>query len=441
MRTGRDGSDAVPSAIGESILIEGVPVPIVGVNPAGFAGANVGEAADLTLAIQSRLVRAARSAVLIPVLARAGCGSSRVPSPICHASSCRRGQSWCGDNCMEASMRPTATPEERRRLLSEELDVLPGRTGTSLMRANFRFPLQIAMGFVILVLLIACVNVANLLLARGATRQREIAVRLSIGAGRARIIRQLLTESALIAVGGTVAGLAVAWIGSRALLTLMAAGRGLEGAGALALNLTPDWTMVAVTILIVGVTTLIFGAAPAWRASRVQPGAAMGASGRIVESRGRLASSLVIAQVALSLVLVIGAGLFARTLYNLRTLDRGFDVTDVLVVGTSAQRAGFAGPKLAAFNSELLAFIEQVPGVRAASVAAITPLAGGGISQAITVNGVRTRRGRDALQQRGPALLRSHANANQRRPRLRARGRSGRAHTSPSSTKRSSGDT
>ena len=148
--------------------------------------------------------------------------------------------------------------------------------------------------------------------------------------------------------------------------------------------------MVGVTILLVAVTTLVFGAAPAWRASRVQPSAAMGASDRIAESHGRLGSSLVIAQVALSLVLVIGAGLFARTLHNLRTLDRGFDVTDVLVVETPAQRAGFAGPKLAAFNSELLAFIEQLPGVRAASVASITPLAGGGISQAITVNGVRT---------------------------------------------------
>jgi predicted permease len=303
---------------------------------------------------------------------------------------------------MEASMRPTTLPEERRRLLSEELEVLPGRTGTSLMRSNFRFPLQIAMGAVTLVLLIACVNVANLLLARGATRQREIAVRLSIGAGRARIIRQLLTESALIAVGGTAAGLAVAWIGSRALLTLMAAERGLEGASALALNLTPDSMMVAVTILIVAVTTLVFGAAPAWRASRVQPGVAMAASGRVAESPGRLAASLVIAQVALSLVLVIGAGLFARTLHNLRTVDRGFDVTDVLVVVTSAQRAGLAGPQLAAFNSELLAFIEQIPGVRAASVAAITPLAGGGISQAIAVNGVRTHEGEMHFNSVGP---------------------------------------
>jgi predicted permease len=390
-----------PGVIGESIQIEGVPVPIVGVSPAGFAGANVGEAVDLTLAIQSRLVvrpdqpfYTGPGARWLRILAR--------PQPDLPRDQLQARAIVVWRQLMEASMRPTTLPEDRRRLLSEELDVLPGRTGTSLMRAEFRFPLQIAMGFVIVVLLIACVNVANLLLARGATRQREIAVRLSIGAGRARIIRQLLTESGLIAVGGMAVGLIVAWIGSRALLALMAAGRGLEGAGALALNLTPDWMMVAVTILIVGVTTLIFGAAPAWRASRVQPGAAMSASGRVAESHGRLGSSLVIAQVALSLVLVIGAGLFARTLYNLRTLDRGFAVTDVLAVTTSAQRAGFAGPKLAAFNNELLAFIEQIPGVRAASVAAITPLAGGGISQAITVNGVRTGEGEMHFNSVGP---------------------------------------
>jgi putative ABC transport system permease protein len=378
-----------PGAIGESILIEGVPVPIVGLSPAGFAGANVGEAVDLTLAIQSRLVvrpdqpfYTGPGARWLRILAR--------PRPDLSRDQLQAKAIVVWRQMLEASMQPTATPDERRRRLSEELDVLPGRTGTSLMRADFRFPLQIAMGFVIVVLLIACVNVANLLLARGATRQREIAVRLSIGAGRARIIRQLLTESALIALGGAGAGLAVAWVGSRALLALMSTGQGLDEAGGIALNLTPDWMMVSVTVLIVCVTTLIFGAAPAWRASRVQPGAAMGAAGRIAEAHGRLGSSLVIAQVALSLVLVIGAGLFARTLHNLRTLDRGFGVTDVLVVGTSAQRAGFAGPRLAAFNSELLAFIEQVPGVRAASVASITPLAGGGISQGITVNGVRT---------------------------------------------------
>ncbi len=375
--------------IGQSILIEGVPVPIVGVHPRGFAGASVGEAPDLTLAIQARPVLrpdqpfyVGPGARWLRVLARPQPGLSR------EQLQARAGVVW--KQRIEASLTAAMPQDERTRRLSEMLVVVSGRTGTSLVRSQFRVPLQIAMAFVILVLLIACVNVANLLLARGTTRQREIAVRLSIGAGRARIVRQLLTESALIALAGTAAGLAVAWAGSRALVTLMSAGQGPDASSGIALNLAPDWTMVAVTLLIATATTLVFGAAPAWQASRVAPGASMASGGRVAMSHGRLGSTLVVAQVALSLLLVIGAGLFVRTLHNLRTLDRGFGVEDVLLVGADATRSGYSGAKLAAFNDEVLAFIEGLPGVRAASVASITPLAGGGISQVIEVNGVKT---------------------------------------------------
>jgi putative ABC transport system permease protein len=383
-RFGRSGD-----VIGQSILIEGVSVPIVGVHPPGFSGASVGEAPDLTLAIHARpIVRPDQPFYLGPgarwlrVLARPQPGLSR------EQLQARAGVVW--RQRTEASLTAAMPQDERARRLSETLAVVSGRTGTSLVRSQFRLPLQIAMAFVILVLLIACVNVANLLLARGTTRHREIAVRLSIGAGRARIIRQLLTESALIAVAGTVAGLAVAWAGSRALVRLMSAGQGFDPSNGIALNLAPDWTMVAVTLFVVIATTLVFGAAPAWQASRVAPGAAMASGERVAVSHGRLGSTLVVAQVALSLLLVIGAGLFLRTLHNLRTLDRGFGVEDVLLIGAEAARAGYTGPKLSAFNDEVLAFIESLPGVRAASVASITPLAGGGISQVIAVNGVRT---------------------------------------------------
>jgi putative ABC transport system permease protein len=381
-RFGRRGD-----AIGRSILVEGVPVPIVGVTPPGFAGATVGESSDLTLAIRSRpIVRPDQAFYLGPgarwlrILAR--------PQPNLSNSqfSSQARARW--SELLEASANPKMTPDERTRFLSQTLDIVSGRTGTSLLRESFNVPLQIALGFVVLVLLIACVNVANLLIARGMTRQREIAVRLSIGAGRWRIIRQLLTESALIAVAGAVAGSAIARTGGQALLNLMAQGQAGPDEPALALDLTTDWVMLATTLVIVTVTTFIAGVAPAWRASRIQPGAALGASTRIAEPHGRLGSTLVVAQVALSLMLVIGAGLFARTLHNLRNLDRGFAIDDVLVVNVPAGRAGYAGPKLQALNQELLDFIRQTPGVRAAAVTSITPLAGGGISQSITVNGV-----------------------------------------------------
>jgi predicted permease len=374
-------------AIGRSILVEGVPVPIVGVTPPGFVGATVGESSDLTLAIRSRLiVRPDQAFYLGPgarwlrILAR--------PQPNLSTAQLASQTRARWSELLEASADPKMTPDARSRYLSQTLDITSGRTGTSLLRASFSLPLQIALGFVVLVLLIACVNVANLLIARSTTRQREIAVRLSIGAGRWRIIRQLLTESALIAVAGAVAGSAIAWAGGRALLDLMAEGQGGPDTSTVALDLTPDWLVLAVTLGIVALTTLIAGVAPAWRASRIQPGAALGASTRIAEPHGRLGSTLVVAQVALSLLLVFGAGLFARTLHNLRSLDRGFAIEDVLVVEVPAGRAGYAGPKLQAFNRELLDFIRQSPGVRAAAVTSITPLAGGGISQGISVNGV-----------------------------------------------------
>jgi putative ABC transport system permease protein len=374
-------------AVGRSILIEGVAVPIVGVTSPGFNGTTVGESSDLTLAIRSRpIVRPDQAFFLGPgarwlrILAR--------PQPQLSPAQLAAQVASRWTQMLEASANPKMTPDERSRFLSQTLDIVPGRTGTSLLRSNFLLPLQIALAFVILVLLIACVNVANLLVARGATRQREIAVRLSIGAGRWRIIRQLLTESALIAVAGAVAGSAVAWAGGRALMDLMAYGQVGPGKSTVTLDLTPDWRMFLTTLVIVTATTLVAGVAPAWRASRIQPGAALGASARIAVSLGRLGSSLVVAQVALSLLLVIGAGLFVRTLANLRNVDRGFATDDVLVVEVPAGRAGYTGPTLQAFSYELLDFIRRTPGVRAAAVTSITPLAGGGISQSISVNGV-----------------------------------------------------
>lgn len=372
--------------VGQTIAVEGVPVPIVGVSPAGFVGANVGEAADVTLSIQARAVlRPDQPFYLGPggrwlrVLAR--------PRPGLSAEEAQAQVGVVWTRHLEASLPSTMTAGERNRRLTETVALFPGRTGTSPVRGQFRVPLTIAFGFVLLVLLIACANVANLLLAHGATRAREIAVRLSIGASHGRVVRQLLTESAVIALAGALAGSWIAWAGSHALVDLMGRGSAGPDGATLVLDLTPDWLMVAATFAIVTAATLLFGMAPAWRASRIEPGAALAASGRVTESRRFLGPALVATQVALSLALVVGAGLFVRTLYNLRALDRGFGVDDVLVVEIDAGRAGYTGAKAHALNASLLAFIEGLPGVRAASVAAVTPLKGGGITQSIAING------------------------------------------------------
>jgi predicted permease len=242
------------------------------------------------------------------------------------------------------------------------------------------------MGVVGLVLVLACVNVANLLLARAAARQREVALRLALGASRGRVVRQLLTESGLLAIAGGVLGIAFASFGSGVLVNLIS--RGPDASDAIALDLGTSWRVLAFTSLVTVTTTLFFGLAPAFRATVVEPNLTMNAgSNRVIGSRGHLASALVAAQVSISLLLLIGAGLFVQTLQNLRTLDRGFRHEGVLLVRVDATRAGYDGARLRAFYQQVLAFAERLPGVTAASLSSIIPLMGGGISMPIAVNG------------------------------------------------------
>jgi predicted permease len=234
----------------------------------------------------------------------------------------------------------------------------------------------------------ACVNVANLLLARATFRQREVALRLAIGATRGRVVRQLLTESALLAIGGAVLGAVLASLGSQALFAMVAdmrVGPDVEG---IKLDLSTGWRILTFTTLLAAATTALFGVLPALRAGRVEPMHAIETgSWRLAQSRGRLGAALVTLQVALSLLLLISAGLFGQTVRNLRAVERGFRHEGVLVVGIDHSRVGRTGEDLSAFLREIVAMVERVPGVQSVSLSAITPLQGGGISQAIAVAG------------------------------------------------------
>ena len=236
------------------------------------------------------------------------------------------------------------------------------------------------------VLMIACANVANLLLARAVVRRREMAVRLAIGAGRARIVRQLLTESACLAALGTAVGASIAAVAGPALVRLISQ-RGGRRSGRHA-GSPPKGQVLASTITIAAVTTLLFGLAPAFRASGASAnlaGALNAASARA--PRARVGRVLVVAQVSLSLLLLIGAGLFIRTLENLRTLDPGFRPQDVLLIKVDATRAGYDRAVLRTFNQSVVALAEGLPGVRSASLSLVPPLTGGGISLPIAVDG------------------------------------------------------
>jgi putative ABC transport system permease protein len=184
-------------------------------------------------------------------------------------------------------------------------------------------------------------------------------------------------------------GIWIAWFGSDAIADLIVARSAGPDASEAALAVAPNARVFSVTVLLAAATTLIFGIVPAWRASVTAPGVAMN-SGRVAESHGRLASALIVAQVSLSLILVIGAGLFTRSLHNLRTVDRGFAAGNVLLASFDPRRAGLSPAELQAFNQSVLRTVETLPGVGAASLAAITPLQGGGMSTPMTVNGVST---------------------------------------------------
>ncbi len=368
-----------PDAIGREIVIEGRPVVIVGVSPAGFTGANVGDTADITLPLgilpqirPDRSYLVDNSSWWLRLLARPQPGTSR------EQAKARLAVLW---NSMHESLVDGMSPGARRRMEQSTPDVLPGGTGWTDLRRQFRQPLMVLMTVVGLLLLIACANVANLLLARSAARQREIAVRLAIGASRARIVRQLMTEGLLLSLFGAAAGVLLAWAGSRVLVSLLASG---QQRGAI-LDVTPDWMVLAFTGATACATGVLFGIAPAFRGATAAPAGAL--REKFATGRSRLAPLLVTLQVSVALLLLIAGGLFVGTLRNLHRVDAGFRGNGVLVANADGAREGYRGAAAAAFYEGLLQQVERLPGVQSASYSLITPLAGGGVSHSITVNG------------------------------------------------------
>jgi len=260
-------------------------------------------------------------------------------------------------------------------------DLIPGGTGWTDLRRQFRRPLLVLMAAASLLLLIACANLANLLLARAAARQREIAVRLAIGASRARLVRQLLTEALLLSTLGAVAGVGLAWEGSRILVNLLSSGQ----AHGIFVDVRPDWLVLTFAAVTACITGVLFGIAPAFRGTTVGPAGVLRENAALASSR--LAPLLVTGQVSLALLLLIGAGLFVETLRNLHRVDAGFRGNGVLLAGADGAREGYRGAGAALFYEGLLQEIERLLGVASASYSMITPLAGGGISQDVFIGG------------------------------------------------------
>jgi predicted permease len=323
-----------PGVVGRKITINETPLVIVGVTPPGFSGFEVGVRPDLwwPIRVLNDPGLSRKTASWIRVMGRLRPGAS-VAQAQAEMDTLFK-QEIAGPGPRESGPGPVgigpAPPRKKGPgLFGNDLRLEAGSAGYTL-RHKFRQPLLILMTTVALVLLVACVNIANLLLARAASRRKEIAVRLSVGAGRLRLIRQLLTESLLLAMIGGVAGLFLARLCVRALLAY------LPEQTRVALDVAPDARMLGFTLAISVLTGLLFGIAPAWQATRINLTASLKDQTGASASRSRLALNklLVVTQVALSLFLLIGAGLFVRSLQNLKSLDTGFDHENIVQFST-----------------------------------------------------------------------------------------------------------
>ncbi|MFL6333878.1 MAG: ABC transporter permease [Pyrinomonadaceae bacterium] len=376
------GGDA--GAVGRSLNLEGRPFEVVGVTPASFYGMEVGRSFDVALPLCAEPLLGGENSMLnsgtswwLTVVGRLKPGWTEERAAA-HLASISPG-------VFEASLPANYPPDSIKSYRDSKLTTFAAGSGVSELRETYENPLWLLLGVAGAVLLIACANLANLLLARAATREREIATRLALGASRWRLVRQLLTESMLLAALGAGLGALLAQYLSEVLISLLSTER-----NPLFVSLQTDWRVLAFSAGAALLTCALFGLAPALRATRVGPGVAMKAAGRgLTASRERfgLRRALVVSQVALSLVLVAGALLFSRSLSKLATQDAGLRREGVLVTAVGMSRLKLPVERRLDFKRELLERIRAVPGVESAADANILPLTGSGWNNEVWLDG------------------------------------------------------
>jgi putative ABC transport system permease protein len=374
-----------PSAIGRSILLDGQRLDIVGVTPPSFYGVDVGQSFDVALPICAEpLFRGERSGLkMSDVWFLAAFGRLKPGVTIEQASAQMEAIS---SGIFAATVSPHYDARLAKDYLEFKLGAQPAATGVSGLRSSYSDPLRILLGVTALVLLIACANLANLMIARATAREREIAVRLAIGASRGRILRQMLSESLLIAGLGAAAGLIVAGWFSAFLVGFLS-----TDSNPVSVDLASDWRVFAFTAGMAASACLVFGLTPAIRATRTAPISTMKAGSRnLTDSRERFGvrRMLVVMQVALSLVLVVVALLFVRSLRNLTHLDPGFQQDGVLVADVDYRKAGVPPDAVAALNRTVLERVRTIRGVDAAAQVFTTPVGGNFWNQNVVVAGV-----------------------------------------------------
>jgi predicted permease len=375
------------AAMGKTIYINRTPYVVVGVTAREFFGVSV-----------TGMHRVPEVDVTLPIRVKERIDSAPGKSAewrgedLCWVQMMGRLKPGSGPGAVAAQLWPLVLanlPEAAAREVRGEaprVDAQPGSRGLDYGRKQFTDPLKVLAAVVGLALLMACANLAGLLLARAAARRREITIRLAVGAGRWRLIRQLLMESALHSVGGAAAGLLVGRWGLQALLAMLRAGR-----FALPVEVHLDWRVLGFAAAISMLTTLLFGLAPALRATRVDLAHGLKDDTPLRTAKGRLggAPMLVALQIAVALLLAVGATLAVRSLGNLHAIPLGFNATRVVTFGLDAGRNGYDDTRCAALYARLLEQFNRTPGVVAASGSTETPMTGFSSNTTIYVDGAR----------------------------------------------------
>jgi predicted permease len=399
---------ADPRVVGQTVRVNDTPMTVVGVAPRGFHGIDVGSSIDVFVPLMMQRQ-------VIPTWAR-GIGDWRTAwlTPMARLKDgISLDQASAETNVLYAQLLQedlqhleSRSQHFKTEFLQKKLRLLPGGRGTSGLRDESGTPLLVLMGMVGLVLLIACANVANLLLARASSRQKEVAVRLALGASRFRLVRQLLVESVVLSLaGGALGVLFAAWVGEVLVRALP-----LDKASEV-LSADPDFRVVAFAFGLSLLTGLVFGTVPALQSTRTPLGATLkNEAGAVLGGTGafRLRKGLVVAQVALSLLLLIGSGLFTRSLMNLRALNPGFRAESVLTFSVDPSLNGYAPERRISLLKAIQEEIAAEPGVRSVSLARVPLMTDSDSSSTVRVEGYVSKEDEDMnphFNEVGPAFF------------------------------------
>jgi predicted permease len=382
-----------PDILGKTLSINGTPFVVIGVMPRTFQGIKLElepTAVWVPVAMQTvvfqgpSLLTQQSGAYFLHMFGRLSPGAATEKTALAQSQQWLNQQIRAGIRASEGTSITTAREKE---IELATVPLISATHGVSSLRSEYGDSLKILMAVVMMVLLIACANLANFLLARAATRQREIATRLALGSSRARIIRQNLIETLLLSLTGGFLGFGVAFTATGALIAFVS-----QGTPTVAMSSSPDLTVLFFTLVISLTTALLFGLAPAVIAARSGVLSALSSNARTAQSSGGRSGrfwpkALVTAQVMLSLLLLVGAGLFLRNLRNLQNQDYGFERTHMLLASFDARLAGYKPRQTGALHQRLLESLSALPGVRSAALSLTRPISYGAWSSTISFSG------------------------------------------------------